>query len=153
MGWRSSTATPQTIISAWSTRLSKLTTNCSCTSDNNTDIGIIQHLLNDRKDRPAKNYRNKTPDSVILLCAVFFFFFLALQEVISASVLALRETDAPAEIVVWLLILPLSRQWARNRKWCISIKDLPSYTVRLSSHRGASWWCTPPILHSYWMSL
>lgn len=28
------------------------------------------------------------------------FFFLALQEVISASVLALRETDAPAEIVV-----------------------------------------------------
>lgn len=30
----------------------------------------------------------------------FIYFFLALQEVISASVLALRETDAPAEIVV-----------------------------------------------------
>lgn len=53
-------ATPQIIISARSTRLSPkllfyeidllslyfpgFTTNCSCTSDNNSDIGIIQHL-------------------------------------------------------------------------------------------------------------
>lgn len=54
---------------------------------------------------------------------------------------------------VWLLILSLSHQWARNRKWCISMEDLLSHTVRLSSHRGASWWCTPPILHFYSMSL
>lgn len=153
MGWRSSTATPQTIISAWSTRLS-LNSQPTVLAPQTTIL--ILELFNiyrmiERIDRlKTTEIRPLTRLSFYVL---WVFFFLALQEVISASVLALRETDAPAEIVVWLLILPLSCQWARNRKWCISIKDLPSHTVRLSPHRGASWWCTPPILHSYWMSL
>lgn len=50
-------------------------------------------------------------------------------------------------------MLPLSRRWAGNRKWCISTKDLLSHTVWLSSHRGASWRYTPPILRFYSASL
>lgn len=40
------------------------------------------------------------PLTRLFFYVLWVFFFLALQEVISASVLALRETDAPAEIVV-----------------------------------------------------
>lgn len=86
-------------------------------------------------------------------CSVFLQ--LCMQPYLQrASVFQLSETDAPAETVVWLLILPpLSRRRVRNRKWCISMEDLLSHTVELPSRWGASWWWTPPVLHFFSMSL
>ncbi len=113
--------------------------------DKKVGKSLSQHLENDHKEwlklgEYDLNCKKLCYSSVWLKVTLAVGFFVALQAVISAtklqsaSVLALRETDAPAGTVVWLLILSLIRQQVRNRKWCISIKDLLSHTVALSSH-------------------